>query len=124
MKGFPEQTIGNENDKINRSREDLQNRKIQLEKSMKDARENEIDFRGVETFCKLASENLESFTYEDKRLALEALKIRVVINGDKITVHGSIPKIESNIVSLPPGWNHPRSCRNAHRCSWWWRPSA
>ena len=124
MKGFPEQTIGNENDKINRSREDLQNRKIQLEKSMKDARENEIDFRGVETFCKLASENLESFTYEDKRLALEVLKIRVVINGDKIIVHGSIPKIESNIVSLPPGWNHPRSCRNAHRCSWWWRPSA
>lgn len=45
----------------------------------------------VEEFCKLAVENINSFSYEDKRLALEALHISVHVDGDTISVTGAIP---------------------------------
>ncbi|MFC1910598.1 hypothetical protein ACFLXC_04865 [Chloroflexota bacterium] len=104
LKGFPDKTVINENDKINRTRLDLQKRKAQLEKNIEDTKRNEFDLEGIEKFCRLASENLEHFSYEDKRLALEALKIKVVIDGDKITVHGAIPIIQSDIVSTLACW--------------------
>ena len=44
-------------------------------------------------------DNLQNMTYEDKRLALEALQINVVVEGDKIVVDGTIPMASSEIVS-------------------------
>ena len=103
LKGFPEETVINENEKINRTRADLKERKAELEKKIEDAKENEVDLEGVERFCELARENLMNFTYEDKRLALEALQIRVAINGDNISVHGAIPVVTGDIVSTLAG---------------------
>jgi site-specific DNA recombinase len=103
LKGFPEETVINENEKINRTRADLKERKAELEKKIEDAKENEVDLEGVERFCELARENLMNFTYEDRRLALEALQIRVAINGDSISVHGAIPVVTGDIVSTLAG---------------------
>jgi len=39
----------------------------------------------------LASKNLTNFTYDDKRLALEALRIEVWVDGEDISVTGAVP---------------------------------
>jgi hypothetical protein len=44
-------------------------------------------------------DNLQNMTYEDKRLALEALQIKTVVEGDKIVVNGIIPMASLEIVS-------------------------
>jgi len=103
LKGFPEETVINENENINRTRADLKERKSELEKKIKDAKKNEVDLDGVERFCELARENLMNFTYEDKRLALEALQIKVAINDNSISVQGTIPVIDGDIVSTQAG---------------------
>ncbi len=103
LRGFPEETVINENEKINRTRADLKERRAELEKKIGNAKENEVDLEGVERFCELARENLMNFTYEDKRLALEALQIKVALNNDSISVHGAIPVIDGDIVSTPAG---------------------
>lgn len=103
LKGFPEQTVMNENEKINQARVDLKERRTELEKKIADAKKNAVDFQGVERFCKLAGEKVMAFTYEDKRLALEALQIRIVVDGDKISLHGAIPMAEGNIASTRLG---------------------
>ena len=91
LKGFPEETITKENDKINRTRTNLKERKAELEKQIQDAKQAEVDLEGVEKFCELAKQNLKGFTYENKRLALQELKVEVWIDGDKIGITGSIP---------------------------------
>ncbi len=115
LKGFPEVTVINENEKINRTRADLKVRRAELEKKIENAKENEVDLKGVERFCELVRENLMNFTYEDKRLALEALRIRVNINGDNVSVHGAIPVIDGDIVSIPP------CSKRSSRPTWNWR---
>ena len=101
LKGFPEETVVIENEKINRTRADLKERKAELEKKIEDAEENEVDLEGVEQFCELARENLMNFTFENKRLALEALQVKVRIDGDNVSIQGAIPV--GDIVSTPAG---------------------
>ena len=99
LKGFPEESVIRENEKINQQRADLKERRAELETKIKQAREAEVDIEGIERFCALVKQNLRDFTFEDKRLALEALQTEIWVDGDTITVLGSIPIIEGNIVS-------------------------
>ena len=103
LKGFPEETVVMENEKINRIRADLKARKAELEKKIEDAKENEVDLEGVEKFCELAKENLMDFTFEKKRFALEALQVKVRIDGDRVYIEGAIPVVESDIASTLAG---------------------
>jgi len=48
--------------------------------------------------CSLVRKNLKTPSFDEKRLALEALKVKVWIDGDNVTVEGAIP-IESETVS-------------------------
>ncbi len=61
--------------------------------------------RNVQTkhFCELASENLTNFTYADKRLALEALRIEAWINNEDILIKGAIPAYDLASTQLKPG---------------------
>ena len=43
-------------------------------------------------------DNLKNMICEDKRLVLEALQIKVVVEGDKIVVNGIIQMASSEIV--------------------------
>ncbi len=63
--------------------------KQQLEKTIADleARINEAnrriaDLRYLNDYCALVRENLDSFTFEDQRLALRALGVRMYANSD------------------------------------------
>jgi len=44
-------------------------------------------------------DNLQNITYEGKRLALEALQIKVAVEEDKVVFNGIIPITSSEIVS-------------------------
>jgi site-specific DNA recombinase len=106
LKGFPEESVIRENEKINRQRADLKQRRGELETKIKQAREAEVDIEGIERFCALVKQNLRDSTFEDKRLALEALQIEIWVDGDTINVLGSIPIIEGDIVSTRR-WSEP-----------------
>ena len=104
LKGFPEESVIRENEKINRQRSDLKQRRGELETRIKQAKEAEVDIEGIERFCALVRQNLRDFTFEYKRLALEALQTEIWIDGDTITVLGSIPIIEGDIVCTRRWW--------------------
>ena len=104
LKGFPEETVISENEKINQQRSDLKQRRTELETKISQARKAEVDIEGIERFCELVQQNLKDFTFEDKRLALEALQVEVWVDGEKITIKGAIPVIEGDIESTLPCW--------------------
>ena len=82
MKGFPEDMVVKENEKINRERTELHRAVQETEKKLEQAKESHIDLEKVEDFCKIASQNLADFGYAEKKLALETLKIKVWIDGN------------------------------------------
>ncbi len=83
----------------------LEQEKSELEQKIEAYQNYEIDAKRVKEACKLYSDNLKNMTYQDKRLALEALQIRVVVEEDKIVLNGIIPmaspSIESSVSKSP-----------------------
>ncbi len=53
----------------------------------------------VMAFCELASKNLAEFSFEDKRVALEALQIKVWAEDGRLTIEGAIPEANAAIES-------------------------
>ncbi len=99
LKGFPEQTVITENKRINEQRAILEQRKSELETRIEQAKENEVDMEFIECFCEFVRQNLGDFTFDDKRLALEALSIKVWVDASEINIEGAIPVGEDDIVS-------------------------
>jgi site-specific DNA recombinase len=92
MKGFPEDMVVKENDKINRERNELQRAIQETKKKLGRAKENHANLENVEDFCKIASQNLADFGYAEKKLALETLKIKVLVDGNNPPkLHGILP---------------------------------
>lgn len=81
LKGFPEKQIEREKEKINSSRTELLNRKAELELSLEQAQRAQGQIDNVKEACAIISQNLDSLSYEEKRLALEALNIKVWVDG-------------------------------------------
>jgi len=79
--------------------EGLERQRQGIERRIELVAQSEINIDGIKKFCELARSNLDEFTFEDKRLALEALQIKVWIDGEHITLEGAIPVAESDIVS-------------------------
>jgi len=100
LKGFPEETVVAENKRINGQRAILEQRKIELETRIEQARETEINMESIERFCEVVRQNLGEFTFEDKRLALEALSIKVWVDGDRLEIEGAIPITGDDIQSI------------------------
>jgi hypothetical protein len=101
LKGFPGATVEAENQRINKYRLDLQQRRTELQVRAEDVREGEVTLERVAEYCELARANLPNFTFEDKRLALSELDIDVCIDGDNVSITGAIP---CDTVSTPPCW--------------------
>ena len=49
---------------------------------LEQGRETEANMEPIERFCELVRQNLGEFTFEDRRLALEALIIKVWVDGN------------------------------------------
>ena len=100
LKGFPEPTVVSTNKRINSARAALQERKADLEVRIDRANHAETDITGVERFCELARQNMGDFMFEHKRLALEALQVKVWVDGESVNIEGAVPVAGDDIVSM------------------------
>ena len=91
--------VATENRRINDHRAILEQRTAELETRIGQAKQAEVDMEGIERFCELVRHNLGDFTFEDKRLAREALRIKVWIDGNSVNIEGAIPLGEEDIES-------------------------
>ena len=55
----------------------------------------------VRAFCAQVAERLDEFDFDDKRLALEALQIKVVVARDGANLFGAIP---ANLATIGRTW--------------------
>ena len=102
LKGFPAEIVIKTNERINRDRTELKQQGIELETRIDQAKHAEVDIAGVKRFCELARQNLRNFTFNDKRLALEALQVKVWIEGNAVNIEGAIPIAEEDATGITP----------------------
>ncbi len=101
IKGFPEATITQENERINNDRKRLKERKAEIEAKIESARLAGVNIDDIIKACSLVRDNLGDLSFENKRLALEALNIRILLGESKISIEGAIPVSYGSIESTP-----------------------
>jgi site-specific DNA recombinase len=99
LKGFPEETVLSENKRINSRRETLLERQEDLEKQIEASRNAQIDLEKLTQFVEVVQNNLKEADKETKRLALDALDLKLWVDGENLEITGSIPLEESVIVT-------------------------
>lgn len=91
LMGFPEEMVVSENKKYNQERADLLKRKTELEAKIVQIKQVEANEVSIDRFCEMIKKSFGNLTFEDKRLAFEALGIKVWVKGDEVTIEGAIP---------------------------------
>jgi len=99
IRGFPEETIDKENERINQYRHELEQQRAKLEDYIATVKQMDVDIQGIKEACELVRNNLTELSFENKRLALEALSIKIRIDGEDINIEGSIPISDGSIVT-------------------------
>lgn len=69
----------------------LQQGKAKLQRQIEETKLFNPDISDIKKACELVAKNLGSLSFEEKRLALDALQIKVWAGGDNITIQGIIP---------------------------------
>ncbi|NQT72017.1 MAG: recombinase family protein [Chloroflexi bacterium] len=99
IKGFPEEAIVKENEKMNQERSRLRDRRSDLEKLVVDAKQHQFGLEDIERCCELIRNNMKNCTYEEMRLVLEALQLEIWVDGEEVSLTGAIPISVDGIVS-------------------------
>ena len=109
MADFPKAMVDAENKRYNQYRADLLQRLAEAEARVTQAQQLKITLDNVERYCRVARENLATFTYEDQRLALEALQVEIWLDSNKVLLKGIIPTPKLSVASssLSPGNSSP-----------------
>jgi site-specific DNA recombinase len=89
--------LDHEHKRIEREKALIDQENKELEKQIADTRELLSDIQKVEVICNLVAENIDNLTFAEKRLILEALKIKVRVNAGSIILEGILPVTEANI---------------------------
>lgn len=98
-----------ENAKLKQDKQRLIERKNTLSGKLRTQAITEYQLSAIKDYCERVSKNIENLSFEDKRLALEALGIEVIVKDDGISVHGAIPILASSITSTQPSRQASRS---------------
>jgi hypothetical protein len=69
----------------------LQQSKAEIEGKLESTKDYKLEIEGIKKACELVKNKLQNITYEDKRVALEALQIKVLVDGSDIQITGTIP---------------------------------
>jgi len=99
LKGFPEETVVAENERINEKRNSLQTQKAELEAQIKASQEASVSLPKLKRFIELIRQKLTTLDYDTKRLALDMLNIKVWLDGHDIEITGTLPIVEDAIVT-------------------------
>ena len=86
-------------EKLMREITGLNDEELELQHKIESYQQYEIDAERIKEACQLFSANLKGLTYEDKRFALEALQIRVLVDGEALKLEGVISTGNQTIVS-------------------------
>ena len=92
---------------IEKSIKEFQIEKAKLEQRIESNKQLELNRDNLKAACELVSSNLKKLDYSDKRLALQALQIRVLVDGDCITIQGAIPVQVGYTADTVSGWRPP-----------------
>ena len=71
--------------------EELQQEKARLESQLEASKRFNLNISEIKKACEIVSHNLHNLSYQEKRLALRALDIKVLVDVNTITVKGLIP---------------------------------
>jgi len=85
----------------------LEEEALQLEDRISKREQAHISVEGLKQACELIGKNLRNASFEDKRLALEALRIKVWVDDANVTIEGVISIPEGQIAPMPSGWHLP-----------------
>jgi site-specific DNA recombinase len=88
---FDEDTLRKEKQVIDAEHRRLEDEKLQLERRIEVQRQCTASIEDMERFCNMVRTNIKQFSFDEKRLALEALQIKIWIDGDKVTIEGAVP---------------------------------
>lgn len=69
----------------------LEEEKRQIEKRVRDNQQFNPNIEDVQQACELIRQNLRGVSFEDKRFILEALQVKVWIDGNEVAIEGAIP---------------------------------
>ncbi len=94
-----EDTFKQDIERLTREITSLENEMLELGHKIQSYEQYEIDAERIKEACQLFSTNLKGLTYEEKRFALEALQIRVLVDGESLKLEGVISLGEPTIVS-------------------------
>ncbi len=84
-----------DNKRINESRASLLQRKADLEDKIARASQAADNMASIEKFCELVRRNIDNLTDEDKKLAAQALDVKVHVYPDRINIEGIIPILDN-----------------------------
>ena len=90
LKGFPEDQVEAENKRLNKARETLKVRRMELETQQKISHNATINVPNLERFIRDIQDKLPDLDFEGKRLALDMLGITVWIDGENVEITGTI----------------------------------
>ncbi|MCL0102907.1 recombinase family protein [Dehalococcoidia bacterium] len=85
----------------------LEKEKVELKNRIEGNEQFEFDIDNLKKACELVVSNLKGLGFEEKRLTLQALQIRVLVDGDCITIQGAVPLQVGQVVNAESGLNLP-----------------
>jgi len=106
LKGFPEQTVSKENKRLNQDRLDLLQHKTEIESRLREVRESQVRLEDIQQAFGIVKTNLGKLSFQEKRMALSALGVKVRVDKGNVLVEGSIPI--GAIASTPSNRNGER----------------
>jgi len=102
-----EQTFRRDIVLINKEIEQLERERLNLERRLDLSNQVDLDIGNLKAACDLVKSNLKALSFEEKRLALSALRLRVLIDGNSVAIQGSIPLAVGQVVTSESGWHLP-----------------
>lgn len=79
-----------------------------LEERIESNKQFTLNTDNLKQACEVVANNLKTINFEEKRLILQALQVRVSIDGDNINLCGAIPlQTVGHIVDSTSRWHHP-----------------
>jgi len=108
LKGFPESQIVRENEQLNQERKRLEGRKEGIIARIESVSQAQIDAEGILEAVNILKTNLSDLSFESKRQTLEALRIRIMLGRDAISIEGILPVSYGVVSSTPSNRNGER----------------
>ena len=90
---------------VTKEMQDLEREYSNLEVQLAQSSQLDLDIENLRSACELVKHNFKNLSFEEKRFALRALKVRVLVDGDTVSMQGWIPPEIGQTVTTESGWH-------------------